>query len=68
MMTGFSEMRRWILISVDSVTSMASEEVVVGVSSKWTPPSINVRKHRTPCVAGEEVQEEEEKKKEKSSN
>ena len=53
MMTGFSEMRRWILISVDSVTSMASGEVVVGVSSRRTPPSVNVRKRRTPCIAGE---------------
>ena len=63
MMTGFSEMRRWILISVDSVTSMASGEVVVGVSSRRTPPSVNVRKRRTPCIAGEEAEEEEEKEK-----
>ena len=66
MMTGFSEMRRWILISVDSVTSMASGEVVVGVSSRRTPPSVNVRKRRTPCIAGEEAEEEEEEEKEKS--
>ena len=65
MMTGFSEMRRWILISVDSVTSMASGEVVVGVSSRRTPPSVNVRKRRTPCIAGEEAEEEEEEEKEK---
>ena len=63
MMTGFSEMRRWILISVDSVTSMASGEVVVGVSSRRTPPSVNVRKRRTPCIAGEEAEEEEEEEK-----
>lgn len=67
MMTGFSEMRRWILISVDSVTSMASGEVVVGVSSRRTPPSVNVRKRRTPCIAGEEAEEEEEEEEEKEA-
>lgn len=67
MMTGFSEMRRWILTSADSAMSMASGEVVVGVSSRRTPPSANVdRKRRTPCIAGGRKEErKKERKKER---
>lgn len=45
--TGFSEISRWILISGDSETSMASEQVG-GVSSRRTPPSCN----RSPFMSG----------------
>ena len=65
MMTAFSEMRRLILISVDSVTSMPSGEVVVGVSPRWTPPAVNVRKRRTPCIVEKESQKEKEEEEEK---
>ena len=40
--------------------TLASAEVVVGVSSKWAPPSVNVWKSCMPRATGEEMQEEEE--------
>ena len=64
MMTGFSEMRRWILTSADSATSIARGEAVDGVSSRRTPPpSVNVRNRRIPCIAGGGRREEEGRKK-----
>ena len=40
--TGSSEMRRRIPILIDSASSMGSVEVVVRVSPRWAPPSVNV--------------------------
>ena len=59
---GFSETRHRILILADSMAPTASGEVVVTGSSRWTPSCINLRRHRAPCIAGEEAQEKEREK------
>ncbi|KAG5540481.1 hypothetical protein RHGRI_020630 [Rhododendron griersonianum] len=56
--TGFSDISRRIRVSAVSDTSMASEELVVGVSSSRTPPS------RSPCIAGAELERERERERE----
>ena len=65
--TGSSEMRRRIPILIDSASSMASVEVVVRVSPRWAPPSVNVWKRCMPRATGEEMQKEEGKEKEKDT-
>ena len=66
-MTWHMQQEGWLKMMTGSLEMlMASGEVVVGVSFRRTPPSVNIRKRRTSCITGEEAEEEELEKEEKS--